>query len=55
MWKSGLLGEQHPCQLLDTLIYLLGIHCALRGGRNTDSCEDLVITPSSEWVQMVME
>ncbi len=32
IWANGLLGDQHPHKLLDTLIYLLGIHCALRGG-----------------------
>ena len=31
MWESGLLGDQNQKQLCNMLIYLLGIHCALRG------------------------
>ena len=30
MWSSGVLGESNPEQLLNTVIYLLGIHCSLR-------------------------
>lgn len=32
MWAEGILGEDHPKQLVDTVLYLLGIHLALRGG-----------------------
>ena len=32
MWKDGVLGQDQPRQLLDTIIYLLGIHLALHGG-----------------------
>ncbi len=31
MWESGLLGDGNPKQLSDTVIFLLGIHCMLRG------------------------
>jgi hypothetical protein len=30
LWTSGALGSSNPRQLLNTLIYLLGTHCALR-------------------------
>lgn len=33
LWSKGILGEQTPQQLLDTVIYLLGLHFALRGGK----------------------
>jgi len=33
LWSEGHLGETNPQQLLDTIIYSLGIHFALRGGR----------------------
>jgi hypothetical protein len=33
LWSKAVLGEQSPQQLLDTLLYLIGIHFALRGGK----------------------
>ena len=33
LWKVGALGEDSPQQLVDTMAYLLGVHFALRGGR----------------------
>lgn len=32
MWNDGILGESNPDQLRDTVMYLLGINLALRGG-----------------------
>ena len=32
LWKEGILGEQNPDQLPDTVLYLLGVHLALRAG-----------------------
>ena len=33
MWSDGLLGESHPQQLCDTVLYLLGINLALHRGK----------------------
>lgn len=33
MWSSGILGESNPKQLIDTIVYLLGTHFALRAGK----------------------
>ncbi|XP_071078511.1 uncharacterized protein KIAA1958-like [Haliotis cracherodii] len=33
LWSSGSLGEDDPRQLVDTVLYLTGLHFALRGGR----------------------
>ena len=32
LFGSGTLGEGNPTQLVQTLIYVIGMHCALRGG-----------------------
>ena len=32
MWATGMLGEFNPTQLMETVLYLLGINFALRGG-----------------------
>ncbi len=32
MWRSGVLGEERPTQLRDTVMYLIGLTFALRGG-----------------------
>ncbi len=37
MWLNGSLGEDTPEKLQNTVMYLLGLSCALRGGdRNTE-------------------
>lgn len=33
LWESGFLGEANGKQLVDTMVYLFGIHFALRGGK----------------------
>ncbi|XP_048240504.1 uncharacterized protein KIAA1958-like [Haliotis rufescens] len=33
LWSSGSLGEDDPQQLVDAVLYLTGLHLALRGGR----------------------
>ncbi len=32
LWRHNILGEQTPKQLRDTVLFLLGIGCTLRGG-----------------------
>ena len=33
LWEKGLLGECDPQTLLDTMLFLCGIHFALRSGQ----------------------
>ncbi len=37
MWQAGVLGEDEPTKLRNMVMFLLGIHCALRGGRTPPS------------------
>ncbi len=32
MWNEGILGESNLKQLFQTIMYLVGLRCALRGG-----------------------
>ena len=32
MFDEGILGEDNPQKLLNTIIYMMGLHLALRGG-----------------------
>ena len=32
MWIEGVLGEHSPGQLLDTIMYLMGVNLSVRGG-----------------------
>lgn len=33
LWAEGFLGDDTPNKLLDTIVYLFGLHFALRSGR----------------------
>ena len=33
LWEQGLLGYDTPEKLLNTLVFLLGMHCALCAGK----------------------
>ncbi len=33
MWQSNVLGEDEPAKLRDTVMFLIGLTCALRGGQ----------------------
>ena len=33
LWTNGILGSHNPQVLLNTVVYMLGLHCALRAGK----------------------
>ena len=33
MWRQGVLGTDNPTKLVNTLLYLIGLNFALRGGQ----------------------
>ena len=39
LWEGGLLGEENPQALLDTMLFLCGIHFALRSGEEHRSLQ----------------
>ncbi|ESO94813.1 hypothetical protein LOTGIDRAFT_161064 [Lottia gigantea] len=41
LWSKGLLGESNPQQLLDTLLFLFGLHFALRAAEEFKCIEDV--------------
>ena len=36
MFRNGILGDENPIQLLQTVIYMVGLHCAFKQYRNGD-------------------
>ena len=41
LWSMGLLGTENPVQLLNTVVYLLGLYCALRAGKEHRSLRSI--------------
>ena len=41
LWCSGVLGMENPQILLDTIVYLVGLHCALRAGKEHRSLRSI--------------
>ncbi|XP_067656395.1 uncharacterized protein [Haliotis asinina] len=52
LWKKGILGEDTPQNLIDTLVYLIGLNCALRAG---DEHRNLRVGPNSQFYLTNME
>lgn len=52
LWNTGVLGSETPAQLLDTLVYLLGLHFALGAGKVTGSYVGSIRNYRLEPIQM---
>ncbi len=50
LWTLGLLGDSNPEQLLNTVVYLLGIHCALCAGKEHRSLCSPGYDSQLQWV-----
>ena len=48
MWEKGILGDTNPKQLVNTLVYMFGVHSALRAGAEHRA---LRVGPKSQIVQ----
>ena len=44
MWNTGLLGDDSPEKLVNTLLYLIGVHFALR------ACDEYKVLKVREWL-----
>ena len=50
LWNTGLLGDTNPEQLLHTVVFLLGIHCALHAGKEHRSLHSPGNSSQFKWV-----
>ena len=41
LWSKGILGIDNPNKLLKTLVFILGMHCALRTGKEHRSLHSI--------------
>ncbi len=54
MWRAGVLGDDSPEKLRNTVMYLLGVCYTLRGGRSIVTCVLLVLTHRSRFALKVV-
>ena len=51
LWSMGLLGTHSPQVLLDTLVYLIGMHCSLRAGKEHRSLRSVPFNSQFEFLR----
>ncbi len=49
LWEKGMLGTDSPDTLCDTVLFLLGLHLALWGGRSIRICVRPALTHSCQF------
>ena len=50
LWEKGILGSENPQQLLDTVVYLVGLNCALRAGKEHRVLHSISFESQFSWV-----
>ena len=54
LWLNGYLGKSNPEQLLNTVVFMLGLSCALRAGKEHCQLCSLGLIPSFHGMLIVM-
>ena len=49
LWNCGILGSEYPEQLLHTVLYLVGLHCALRAGKEDQNLRSIPFQSQFYW------
>ena len=50
LWNTGVLGSESPEQLLYTVLYLVGLHCALRAGKEHHNLRAIPFNSQFTWL-----
>ena len=50
LWQNCILGSENPQQLLDTIVYLVGLNCALQAGKEHRVLRSIPFNSQFEWV-----
>ena len=50
LWENGILGSENPEQLLETVLYLVGLNCALRAGKEHRALRSIPFDSQFEWI-----
>ena len=50
LWCRGILGTENPEQLLHTVLYLVGLHCALRAGKEHRNLRSIPFDSQFSWM-----
>ena len=50
LWQNCILGSENPQQLLDTVVYLVGLNCVLRAGKEHRVLRSIPFNGQFEWV-----
>ena len=51
LWERGILGSENPQQLLDTVVYLVGLHCVLQAGKEHRVLRSMPFKSQFEWIR----
>ena len=51
MWQNCILSSESPRQLLDTVVYIVGLNCALRAGKEHHMLHSIGFNSQFEWLR----
>ena len=51
LWERGILGSENPEQLLQTILYVVGLNCALHAGKEHRALRSIPFDSQFQWVR----